>query len=427
MDELKQLVKDIKDKVEKSASIDVVKQMITDAIALSVAANATTVKKTEGNLPLAKGANVVAIHKTSSKKDEVITFQKMADDIYITSQLLKTDPRSLKSYKDMVDFGRTVGILKYAGNDSLETGYGAEWIPTNFSADMIDMIKLELKVSALHPRISMPSDPFKIPGKKSSSSAKLVANGVAPTGSRVGTRQIVLNAIKLMDYVPVTYEMEEDSIIPILPMVKADLAIALAEGNEDATINGDTTASHQDSDVTDGEDPRKAWKGYRKLVLSGAKQDLGTLSIANVRNIRKKMGKYGIDVKNLAYVTGISGYNQLMGLDDVKTIDKYGPMATILTGELAKLDGIPIIVSEKIREDLNASGVYDGTTTTKTALLLVRRDAFLYGDRREVVIETDRVIKSQTTDLVASQRVAFEPRFDATTETIVGLGYNLTA
>jgi len=59
--------------------------------------------------------------------------------------------------------------------------------------------------------------------------------------------------------------------------------------------------------------------------------------------------------------------------------------------------------------------------------MLVRRDGFIYGDRKEVVIETDRMIKTQTTDIVASQRIAFQPRFDATTETIVGLGYNITS
>jgi len=52
----------------------------------------------------------------------------------------------------------------------------------------------------------------------------------------------------------------------------------------------------------------------------------------------------------------------------VRTVDKYGQFATVLNGELGKIDGIPVIVSEKIRENLNASGVYDGTTTTKTLL-----------------------------------------------------------
>lgn len=426
MDELKKLLAEINEKVSKSASVDTVKQMISDAIKESHEA----VKKSKANVQtelIQKSAGVVAIHKSSTKKDEYIQFQKKADDVYITAQLMGVNPRSLNIYKEMVDLGRTIGIMKGDAMDDSETGYGAEWIPTNFSADMIDKIRLELKVAALHPRIVMPTDPFKIPGKNSDTSAKLATGGVAPSAQKVGTRSITLDAVKLMDYVPVTYEIEEDSIIPILPLVKEDLVIALATGIEDATINGDTTATHQDSDVTSSDDCRKAWKGYRKLVLSAAKVDLSTISDANVRSIRKKLGKYGVDVSKLAYVTGISGFNQLLGLTEVRTVDKYGQYATVLSGELAKLDGIPIIVSEKVRENLNASGVYDGTTTTKTVLMLVRRDGFIYGDRKEVVIETDRMIKTQTTDIVASQRIAFEPRYDATTETIVGLGYNITA
>jgi len=426
MDELMKLVKEINDKVSKSASVDVVKQMIADAIKESHEA----VKKSKSIIQteaIQKNASVTVIHKSSTKKAEYVEFQKKADDVYITSQLMGTDPRSLNCYKELVAIGRQIGVMKGDAMDDSETGYGAEWIPTNFSADMIDLIKLELKVAALHPRIVMPTDPFKIPGKASNTSAKLASAGVAPSAQKVGTRNITLDAVKLMDYVPVTYEIEEDSIIPILPMVKSDLILALAEGTEDATINGDTTGTHQDSDVTASDDVRKAWKGYRKLVLSAAKVDLSTFNDANVRSIRKKIGKYGVDVNKLAWVCGISTFNQLLGLDVVRTVDKYGQFATVLNGELGKIDGIPVIVSEKIRENLNASGVYDGTTTTKTIIMLVRRDGFIYGDRKEVVIETDRMIKTQTTDIVASQRIAFQPRFDATTETIVGLGYNITS
>jgi hypothetical protein len=138
------------------------------------------------------------------------------------------------------------------------------------------------------------------------------------------------------------------------------------------------------------------------------------------------MGKYGVDPNSLAWVVGISGYNQMLALSEVITVDKYGPNAVVLSGELARFDGIPVIVSEYVREDLNATGVYDGTTTGRTEVLLVRKDAFLYGDRRDVLVETDREIKSQTIDLVASQRVAFSNRYVAT-DPIVAILYNITA
>ena len=139
------------------------------------------------------------------------------------------------------------------------------------------------------------------------------------------------------------------------------------------------------------------------------------------------MGVYSVNPNQLAWVVGISTYNQMLSLGEVTTVDKYGSQATILKGELGRFDGIPVIVSEYIREDLNASGVYDGNTTDKTIVILVRRDGFVYGDRRSVTLEVDRSIKAQTIDLVATQRVAFAPRYYASSEKIVGIGYNITS
>jgi HK97 family phage major capsid protein len=144
------------------------------------------------------------------------------------------------------------------------------------------------------------------------------------------------------------------------------------------------------------------------------------------------MGKYGVNPTKLALIVGISGYIQLLGVKDssgnpmVTTIDKYGPNATIVTGELAKFDGMPVIVSEYIQENLNATGVYDGTTTTKTIMLMVYRDACIIGDRRSFTLKTDEDIETDQTLLVATQRMDFQPRL-VTTEKFIGLGYNLSA
>lgn len=274
----------------------------------------------------------------------------------------------------------------------------------------------------------MPSDPFKVPALTASATAKLGAENAAPTATQPTTAQATLDAKKLITVCQLSYELEEDSVVAMLPVIKSDIVSALAEGIENAAINGDDSATHQDADVTATDDVRKAWKGYRKLALSAAKVDLATFNIANLRAIRKAMRKYGVDQNQLAWIAGISVYNQMLSLSEVTTVDKYGPNATVLAGELAKLDGIPVIVSEFVREDLNATGVYDGTTTTKTIVLLVRRDGFLYGDRRTVLIETDKDVKAQTTDVVASQRIAFAQRIlPATSERIVGLGYNITS
>jgi len=287
---------------------------------------------------------------------------------------------------------------------------------------LIDKVQLALKVAAIHPRVPMPRSPFEIPGKKGFSTARLATEGSAVTESTVATRKITLSAKKLMVYVPFTYELEEDSIVALLPVIKADIVNALARGIENATINGDSG----DADITAADDVRKAWKGYRAHTLAAAKLDMATFNVSALRKLRKLLGIYGSDVNELCWIVSLSAESQMRGFAELQTIDKYGQRETILTGEIGKIDGIPVITSEFVREDLNASGVYDGVTTDRTMILLVRRDGFIYGDRRQVLVETDKDIKKQTNDIVASQRLDFQPRYDATTETIVGIGFNIS-
>lgn len=354
--------------------------------------------------------------------------QRKMDDVYIVHSLLSADRvsrglspvdvKGLGIYRELEELRKALG--------SAATGEGAEWIPTGFSPELIREVKLRLKVAALHQRINMPTDPFKIPAKRSTTTAKLTAERGTPTAQSFTTANVILDAVKLLAYVDCPYELEEDSIIAMLPLIREDIVEALAEGQENATINGDTATTHMDGDVTAADDNRKAWNGYRKLALSAAKVDLATFNATNLRLLRSKMLKYGVSPSDLAWVCGTTTYlTKFLGLSEVITLDKYGPAATVLTGELGKFDGIPIVVSEKVRENLNASGVYDGVTTTKSQLSLVFRRGFLYGDRREVLVETDRNIKGQTTDIVASQRLDFKSRYNAAAEPIVAVGYNI--
>jgi hypothetical protein len=68
-----------------------------------------------------------------------------------------------------------------------------------------------------------------------------------------------------------------------------------------------------------------------------------------LRGNRKKMGKYGVDPNELAHILSINEYIDLLSDTAVFTLEKYGPNATILTGELAKVDNVPVIVSEAVR------------------------------------------------------------------------------
>jgi hypothetical protein len=85
-------------------------------------------------------------------------------------------------------------------------------------------------------------------------------------------------------------------------------------------------------------------------------------------------------------------------------------------------------VSEKARENLNASGVYDGTTTTKGSVLLIHKPSWLLGVRGGFLVETDENKLQQLRYVIASFRRDFQPLETVSAAIpLVVYGYNYDA
>lgn len=432
-DEVKKLMSQIRQKIEAGKKENLEK-MIQDAVQKSWSTRPTR----KGEFDLSDARNFfkgrdLTLEKAlmiDSDEPEIREFQESSDDLYLLSVLLKKPANELNYYETFI---QKAGIFRKA-LDTQEAGGGAEWVPTQMSRQLIERVELERKVASLHGRIPMPTSPYEPPVVTTKPTAYLLgeSTGDSPTkikATQGGTGKFTLRAVKLGARVLFSEELSEDSIIPVLDWVKSDIAAALAEAEENATINGDDSDTHQDSDVTDTNDARKAWKGYRKLALANdeTKVDLATFNLTGLRSLRKAMKKYGIRVNNLAYVVGVSAFHQMVDWTEVRTVDKYGPKATVLTGELGKVDGIPIIVSDLIREDLDANGVYSGPGNSKTVVFCVYTPGLKYGDRRKVTIKTKEDIEVDQQILVATQRLDFKPvRTVSGTDPAVVIGYNIS-
>jgi len=364
--------------------------------------------------------------------DLVSDFRRMNDDVLLIRAIKgkEFDEQELKQHKLWKELQVVARELRKA-LDTSTAGSGAEWIPTGFSSQLYDRIKLKLRVAALHSRVVMPTDPFEIPTRGGDPVAYFVAEPTGDTPTKIpaltpstGKKQFAGKdfAARIL----VSRHSTLDAIVAVLDLVRDDLVTAIANAEERALIDGDTAGTHQDSDVTSGTDARKAWLGYRKLAPAASKVDAGNVAATDVlvRSVVEKMGKYGVVPGDVAIVCGTKGYHQLLKTTNVLTVDKYGPSATILTGELGKLDGKPIIVSEWVRQDLNAAGVYDGVTTNRTIIAVVNRTPLLIGDRESVKVEADKDIETQQEIVVGFAREDFINRV-ASSEPAVGLLYNI--
>ena len=315
------------------------------------------------------------------------------------------------------------------------TGTGAEFVPRDLATEVWRRLYLESQIAQmmLAREVEMPTDPWDMPMLLTR--PKFYRNNVQNREARAstpGTGKFTLATQKCMALVQYSYEVNEDSIIAMLPMLQRLLGEAAAESLESMLINGDSAATHMDADITDPDDVNKTWDGWRKLALasSALKVDMSTGGIvrANLLSIKRQLGKWGRRPSDLLWISGGLTENQFLGLDEVITADKRGSAGTTITGQINSYLGIPIVVSEVAREDLNAAGVYDGVTTTKGALLLVNLAQFILGNRRDFMIETDRNIKSQTIDIVASFRKAFKPaETPGALSRTLAIGYNFNA
>lgn len=364
-------------------------------------------------------------------------FQRWNDDCLLMACMTgKRDER-------VVDVVKRLGIYKgryeYFKNrselakamDTATSGSGSEWIPTGWSTQLIDLYTLELKVAALFQRITMTTSPMEFYAKSSRAAARLGTEGGDPADSSVGTRKITLSAIKFIVDLPYTYELEEDVAFSLLPALRDDIVTSLAEAEENCTINGDTTAPHQDDDVTAANDVRKGFKGLRKLVISTATLDMATFTFENLVALKGKLGKYGSNPNLLAWIYGPKTEEKLLTIKDsnnnpiVSTVNTFGPEATAKTGIIRSILGSEAINSEYIREDLNALGRYDGTIITKTILICVFKPGFMFGDKRQLLVEQDKDVRNQTKWLVASNRLDFKDRLDAANNKLVSIGINI--
>lgn len=318
---------------------------------------------------------------------------------------------------------------------------GAELIPSDLSSELQMRLYLDSAVAAamISQEITMPTDVYKMPLKTTRTAFRKgsEAPGSDPTGSEPGTGLVTLDAQKLIGIADYSYEADEDSIIPILPMLQDDLASGAADALEDAIINGDVSTTHQDTDTQAASGtatlPARLFSGLRKYALAGSSTTdwvSGNVSATNILAALKGMGKYGIKRSDLLLVCGPRGYNDLVGLTETLTVEKVGNpnLARILTGAAGVIFGVPIIVSERNREDLSATGVNGATGNTRGSMLFIHKPSWYLGVRRGFTVETDADKKKQIKSVIASFRRAFVPR-ETTSATVpnVRLAYNYTA
>lgn len=342
---------------------------------------------------------------------------------------------NLRSVKGSLDhyYGRNVLAPMIKAFGSTVVGAGDEWVPTAVAASYIDEYELDKVLEQRFRTVPMPTNPFEQPVKTGVTKARKATENTVMTDANFSTTKISFSATKLAEYYILPDELTEDSAPDFMAAGREEVVRAQVRAVEAATINGDDDGTHIDSDTqaAAADVAEKIWKGLRRQALAnsanGSTVNFGAAFTKTLlRQLRAAMGIMGSNPRELLWIVGPSVYTQFLALDEVSTIDKFGPQATVLQGALAAYQGIPIIESQYMREDLNASGVYDGATTTLGGILLVNATRWYFGQRSPIKVKMMPDLPNQDRMLLASyQRKDFKGHTQSATEKSVVYGYNV--
>jgi len=379
-------------------------------------------------------------------KGLVLNLKQTVDVARMTAQIFhggEKDVVGTNEYMDRVGKVKSILSTRY-GKDELAarlkafgstvSGAGDEWVPTLVSSQYIPEFELDFLLEGKLKQVALPSAPYDMPIQSGVTMARKIAENTAATSANFGTSKLTFSPIKSVEYYVMPEELSEDSAPDILAAARDEVVKAQIRAWENAIINGDNDGTHIDSDTQAlaADVSGKFVKGLRHQALANSANGstinfAGGVTVGALRQLRAAMKKFGVSPLELMFVCGPAVHSQLSTLDQVSTFEKYGPMATVLKGALAAYQGIPIYVAEFAREDLNATGVYDGVTTSKGGIILINKSRWYVGTRRPIKVKIEADQPGQDRMLMASyQRKDFQGMPQSASEVSVAYGYNIS-
>ena len=308
--------------------------------------------------------------------------------------------------------------------DSTTAASGDELVATMEAAELWMDVNLETKILPLLRQSPMPSNPFDIPSQFGDLNWYPTAENEQGTTTTVSTGKSTLTAYEIKAGVPFSDTLEEDAIIALIPELRANMARNAAEVIDDLLLNADTTTTNGIN--SDGATIAKttAAKAHWLLGFDGLihlplidntaqRRAHSTVVLATMFNNNLiKLGRFAAPGHrgDVVHVSDVGTMFTSMTIDEVETVDKIGPRATISSGELASVYGVPYIVSEQMKLADTDGKVTDSGGNTTGRVLSFNATQWRTGFRRQISFEADREPGKSQTTLYVSFRLAMTER-----------------
>ena len=257
-------------------------------------------------------------------------------------------------------------------------------------------IQNELKVAALFREIPVNGAATVLPISVDVEPATFATNATSGNLENRGAsdnsykpKQVILNAYRLISSTFMDNEVDEQVLINLMPMLIEGVARAHGRAVENAILNGNSSAP---SGLTDF--------AAEHVGGRGDISDADVVTAANLLNMRKEMGKYGLNPADVTYIVSSNSYYDLLSDSAFQTLDEVGSdLAIRVTGTIGAVFGSPVVVSEEFPAD--------NTAGSEAAYAVYTRN-YVVPRLRGVQVEQDYEVMNQRRVIVATQSLGFE-------------------
>lgn len=379
------------------------------------------------------------------------------DTLYLTHkymvQKLMQDPEELSRYLNAGGMKTLKAWKTFEAHekfmrtfDTATSTAASEWVPTMFSAQAFEDLTIPVSAADAFYWFDMPHNPYGWPIIKhgNTRSVKIIGQGTATgtggfsslDGDNPKSGQLILAVKKVGRFESVSREIDQDSLVPVMAAIIYDMALEHGYARSISVLDGQPISSSlgtldtgrsltADSDVEDiASGCTPASYGVRRACHASATAvnfagNFTTDGLAAMIGTARMAGELAYS----AWFTGFAVAARAMVLKDASganvylTAEKAGALAANVRGQVATLMGRPLILDGMYREDLNASGIYDGSVTTYTSIMLARLDRFIGGNRQGRIVETstDYLFNRDEVALRSTERYTFTTKIAPTT------------
>lgn len=315
--------------------------------------------------------------------------------------------------------------LETRGNESMSTvtaGKGAEYVkPNDMSSQIIATVRdMETFVSKLGNPIIMPTATYTIPVEWSDPTFTATSENTDVPGTDTGlstpsSGAITLTAKKYSALAYISWELDEDSILNINNYLVDKFSLAFSELLDKVWYNSDILTTTANINTVGVAPTAKSYFLHADGLIKSAFTEnkivnIGALDLADIRTMRKALGKKWLNPSKLLLIVDTGVYFALLGLGQAETVEKFGGRATVVNGTISAIDGIEVLPASLI-DPSDVNGKIDAVTpanNTKWRLLLVYKDELIHGFKRQLEIFTEYLPVTDQFRFIAHTRYAIK-------------------